>query len=289
MNGLPYKQLERDTPESIVDNYLQQGLQDIQQRFESQWNEVNSRAKTLGQRKQMEMLNELQSKATQEIMTFRQQTQQQMQQLQLVDRLAQQNSSINANEVKMRMVLGPETETAMFPKPTPEKRPPSVSELRSYESWLERKAPDFMTIPSKEIKKWYLPRRYEKLTGPTRMVYDPDIEPVYDEKKKTWTKGGYRPATQEDIQEKMYYDTELKKVREELRNQPDIAVRVRSAMLKTKRDPEHTSFDTKVQQSKPELKALSAPREQKVIRQRNTRTGQTRISYDGGITWQMSG
>ena len=285
MNGLPYQQLEQDTPESIVNDYLQRGLQGIQNKYKLQWDEVNKRGQILGRRKQMEMFADIDMKGKQEIQAFQQQAKEQMERLQRVDQLAQQ-AGFDPSEAKMRIVLGPEEEAAMFPR---EKGPPSISELRSYESWLERKVPDFMTIPSREIKKWYLPKRYEKMTGPTRMVYDPSIEPTYDKKKKTWTKGGYRPATQEDIQEKMYFDAELKKVRQELRSQPDIATRIRSAALRVKRDPEHTSFNTKVEASKPKSKAPPAPREQKTIRQRNTRTGQERISYDGGVTWQMSG
>ena len=300
MPGLPYTQLERDTPESIVDNYLQRGLQDIQQRFEFQWNEVNSRAETLGQRKQMEMLNELQSKTTQEMMAFRQQAQQQVEQLQRMDRLAQQ-AGTDPREAKMRAVLSPEEEMAAFPKETaPRSMMAQYGELDIYENRLEAEAPEFMTVPSKRAKAWlrakpggYLGVAWpwkEKITGPVRMVYDPDLEPAYDEKKKVWTKGGYRPVTQEDIQEKIRYDAELADVRRqkrELMSQPDIATRVRGAALRVKRDPEHTSFVEKVQQSKPKPKAPPVPREQKAIRQRNTRTGQMRISYDGGQTWSI--
>ncbi len=107
MAGLPYAQLSQDSPESIVDDYLQRGLQDAYRNFEVQWNEVNSRAKTLGRRRQVELLTELQSKATNEMMKFQQSSQQQSDQLAQLDRLAEQGG-FDSSEAKWRMVLGPE-------------------------------------------------------------------------------------------------------------------------------------------------------------------------------------
>ena len=56
------------------------------------------------------------------------------------------------------------------------------------------------------------------------------------------------------------------------------------------REPSGT-FAQKVQQGivKPQPRQPSAQATPKAIRQRNKRTGQERISYDGGKTWQMSG
>ena len=293
MAGLPYQQLERDTPESIVNNYLQQGLQGIQDKYALQWSEVSKRGKVLGQRKQMEMFSDIDMKAKQEVMEFRRQAQQQVEQLQRMDRLAQQ-AGIDPYESKMRAVLSPEEEMARFPKETaPRSVMAQYGELDIYENRLKQDIGEFITDPGgKRIKEplkfWFR----EKKTRPMLKVYDPDFNPRYDEKKEVWVKGGYRMANQEDIRRKLLIERELEDVqrqKRELMRQPDIATRVRGAALRVKRDPEHTSFITKVEASKPKPKVPPVPREQKVIRQRNTRTGQIRISYDGGITWQTSG
>ena len=104
----------QDTPESIVDNYLQQGLQNIQNKYGLQWDEVNRRGPVLGQRKANQMFSDIDMRAKQEVQVLQQKVQQQMEQLQLIDRLAQQNPSINADDVKWRMVLGSELYNAMF-------------------------------------------------------------------------------------------------------------------------------------------------------------------------------
>ena len=291
MAGLPYQQLEQDTPESIVNDYLQRGLQGIQDRYNTQWNEINKRGQTLGQRKQTQMFDELDAKVQQDAMAFQQQTQQQMEQLQRIDRLAQQ-AGTDPYEPKMRLVLGPEEEAARFPKETaPRSVMAQYGELDIYENRLQQEAGEFMTDPGgKRIKEPWKFWFREKKTQPMLKVYDPNLEPTYDEKKKVWIKGGYRTATQEDIRRKLLIERELKDVqrqKRELMQQPDIATRVRGAALRIKRDPEHTSFVEKVQQSKPKPKVPPTPKEQKTIRQRNTRTGQERISYDGGTTWQI--
>ena len=301
MPGLPYTQTRQDTPESMLDNYLQQGLQDIQQRFEVQWNEVNSRASVLGERKQMELLNELQAKATQEVIKFQQGVSMQQEQLALMDRLAQQNPSFDAEEVKRRMTLGPEAEAEMFP--TEQDPMAQYGKLDVYQRRLESDMPEFMTVPGKRtggltgkvlgaggfgVPGAVISRFISKgKRKPTQLIYDPDLDPTYDEKTGKWTVGDYRPATPEELQQKTFYESEIadvKRTKQEIMGLPDVATRIRGAMLRVKREPEHTSFAEKVQGSKP---VPTEPRRQKVIRQRNKRTGQERISYDGGKSWQM--
>ena len=114
MPGLPFAQLGEQSPESMIFDYVDRGTRDIEQRYQVQWDEVNNRASTLGRRTQMEMLNEIQSKATQEMFHSTQNAQSRMKQLKQLDILAKQGG-FDASEAKWRMVLSPEAAAAKFP------------------------------------------------------------------------------------------------------------------------------------------------------------------------------
>ena len=109
-------------PENIIRDNLSDALQRAHEKYELQWNGVVRRANTVGERRAIELLSDIEMRMTHEVSQIRQRAQHQLDQLAQVDQLAQLNPSINANEVKWRMVLGPEAEAGMFPR---EKRPRS--------------------------------------------------------------------------------------------------------------------------------------------------------------------
>lgn len=104
------------TPEAWLNKQIQTGRQQIQDRYALQWNEVNRSAKFLGPTKHRQMLRQIDMSAKQEMLQFNQQAQAQLTQLQNIDRLAGQGLLTNPDEVKWRIVLEPEIESAMFPK-----------------------------------------------------------------------------------------------------------------------------------------------------------------------------
>lgn len=257
MAGLPYERLGQNTPESTVDDYLQRGLRDIQQRFGTQWDEVVKRGETLGKRRRDEILNELQSKTTQEVIQFKQQARQQRERLAQVDQLAQQGG-FDATEAKWRMTLGSEEAAAMFP--TKREQPSATDQFRDldlFENKLRGDAEKFMTDPGgRRIKDPWKWSWQEKKTGPMLKVYDPGLNPVYDKKKGTWTSGDYRIANQDEIREKVLLDRGLAWIAQEkqkIMSQPGFATRIRGAMLKTKRDGQGSLAD-KVRGSMPQPK-----------------------------------
>ena len=267
MAGLDFPRLNQSTPESIVDDYLQRGLQDIQDKYTLQWNEVNKRGDTLGGRKQMEMLSNIDMKAKQEIQAFRQSAQQQQDQLAQIDQLARQGG-FNPYEAKMRMVLGTEAEAAMFPK-TGRSVAAQFGELDVYENRLISDAGNFLTDPGgrrikEPLKFWFS----EKKTRPLLKVWDPNLDPKFDKEKNEWMSGGYRTANQEDIRRKLLIDEELKNIqrqKRELLGQPDIVTRVRGTMLRVKRSPVHDSLTTRVQNAAGVVEpGTEAPRKQPV-------------------------
>jgi len=155
MAGLDFPRLNQSTPESIIDDYLQRGIRRIQDKYRLQWDEVNKRRNILGGRKQMEMLSTIDMKGKQELQAFIQSVQQQQDQLAQVDQLAQQGG-FDPYEAKMRMVLGPEVEAAMFPtREKPRTFEQKYADIQYHKDRLRRRQGEFFTDPGgQRIKDW---------------------------------------------------------------------------------------------------------------------------------------
>lgn len=251
MAGLPYAQTNETSPESLIDDQFQKGMQDIQQRYDLQWDEINKRGTTLGQRRQTEMFDELDAKVQQEALKFSQLAQQQQDRLVQLDTLAQQGG-FDATEAKWRMTVGAEEAAAMFPS-AGRSVAAQFGELDVYENRLKKERGAFMLDPGgkriKEASKFWFS---EKKTKPSYKVWDPDLDPKQDKETGEWASGGYRTAGREDTQRMFLLNKELRDVRsrkQELMSQPDIATRVRGTMLRTKRDPKNDSLTTRVQKA----------------------------------------
>lgn len=123
MPALPFENLPA-SPESIFQREYESGQRQIQQQFELQWNEINRRARSFRSPEQhKQALDELHAKGQQTILRFNQEMQQRSNQLRRIDQLAEQGAIQNPDEVKWRMVLGPEAERGMFPTPARPKDP----------------------------------------------------------------------------------------------------------------------------------------------------------------------
>jgi len=103
------------TPESIAEDNYQRSVANIDQRYRSQWDEVNRRRSALGPRRHAEMLCDIQARSRAEFDKLYQAAQNQAEEFKLIDQLAQQKG-FDPYEAKMRIVLGPEAEAAMFPE-----------------------------------------------------------------------------------------------------------------------------------------------------------------------------
>lgn len=115
MNGLSFENLPA-SPESIFQQEYESGQRQIQQQFELQWNNINRRARSFkspAQHKQA--LDDLYVKGQQTMLQFNQEMQQRSDQLKRIDRLAEQGTIQNPDEVKWRMMLGSEAERGAFP------------------------------------------------------------------------------------------------------------------------------------------------------------------------------
>lgn len=134
--GLPYQQLPAAadvTPESMLQQEIQTGRQQIQDRFKLQWDEIGRSAQFIGKQKASNMRQQLHVKAKQEMLQFNQQAQQQTAQLQNIDRLAQQGMIPNPDEIKARMTFGSDVARSMYPTPEKERTiPQQFGELDVY-------------------------------------------------------------------------------------------------------------------------------------------------------------
>ena len=150
--GLPIEQLPSTiTPESMLEEQIQTGRRQIQDRFNLQWQEINRSSRFIGQQKALNMRQQLHAKAKQEMLQFNQQAQQQLEQLQNIDRLAQQGAIPNPDEIKARMTFGTDVARSMYPTPEKEKPPmQQFADLDTYSHRISQELEDFQIIGGKK-------------------------------------------------------------------------------------------------------------------------------------------
>lgn len=281
--GLPFQQLPQAdvTPESALQQEIQTGRQAIQDKYALQWKEVNRSRRFIGRVKASQMLQQIDTKAKQEMLQFNQQAQQQLAQLQNIDRLAQQGAITNPEQIKARMTFGTDVARAMYPEPERERTVAlQFGELDRYSIRIEGALSQFRR-KKERIPSILLGKKREAIRPGKVQIWDPTIPGKWN--KETEEMEYWRDASPEEIQTRnMYLEVQsgIERDKARLLKQPDISRRrARPGVVRS-------GFDAGVTESiKPQrAPAVTKP---KVIRQRNTRTGQERISYDGGKTWQI--
>lgn len=291
--GLPFQQLpaatRRDlTPESVINEQIQSGRQQIQDKYALQWKTAQQSKRFVGAAKTARVLREIDTRAKQEMLRFSQQAQQQLAQLQNIDRLAQQGAIANPEEIKARVAFDPAVVKGMYPTPERERTiPEQFGKLDVYSHRISQELENFR-LTGKRIPKlferrgrlgWPLPK--EKETQELQ-IWDPTIS-AKDPKTDEDVMGDWRKATSDEIKIYGAWLQEEKDVaarKRELLGQPDITRRKAGVV--------RSGFDAGVTESIKPQQQPSVPKP-KIIRQRNTRTGQERISYDGGRSWQTTG
>lgn len=298
--GLPFRQLPvgRVTPESTLQQEIQTGKQRIQDKYALQWREVSRSRRFLGAAKTSNMLREIDAKAKQEMLQFNQQAQQQLMQLRNIDRLAEQGAITNPEEIKARMTFEPAVVRSMYPPPERERTiPQQFGELDVYSHRISQELENFQVIGAKEPSKLLrglgfvspLAGAVAAYRGVTRRPKEPELriwDPTIPMKVEGEdVMGDWRKAEPEEItryEALVREERTITQRKTELLGRPDISRRVVQPGTKG------GTFSDKIAESvKPQRVPTAA--KPKVIRQRNTRTGKERISYDGGKTWQMIG
>lgn len=281
--GLPFQQFPAGgmAPESVINKQIQTGRQQIQDKFTLQWDEINRSARFVGQAKTQRMQRELHTKAKQEMLQFNQQAQQQMAQLQNITKMGEQGMITNPDEIKARMVYGADVARSMFPREEKEKPPmQQFADLDTYSHRISDELDRFRVKKPSMLRKLKsispLATAISALRGPGKLkiqIWDPDKGDYVDTDKP------------EDIARYVALLQEEKAIvqhKDELYGQLDISRRTAQPGVVG------SGFDAGVAESVIPQRTPIATKP-KVIRQRNRRTGEERISYDRGKTWQTSG
>ena len=280
--GLPYEQLPSAlTPESMLEERIQTGKQQIQDKYALQWREVSRSARFIGPAKTNRMLQQIDAAAKQEMLQFNQQAQQQFTQLQNIDRLAQQGAITNPDEIKSRMMFGADVARQMYPRPEKGQAvQQAMGELDRYGKIVQAELNRFRSVRIPKLFKWEAQEKRKM------QILDLSLPT-----KKKDEIGAWRDATKEELQIRDFYLQEQKEIRSreaELVAVPGISHRV------IQPGTIGGTFSDKVVESyKEPVKRQPIRRQQptitkpKVIRQRSKLTGQIRESYDGGRTWQI--
>ena len=284
--GLPYQRLPGTrtdlTPESMLKQEIQTGQQAIQDKYALQWKEVNRSRRFIGATKTQQMLRQIDAAAKQEMLQFNQQAEQQMAQLQNIDRLAQQGAITNPEEIKARMTFGSDVARSMYP--TPEKEKPPMQQFADLDTYSHR--------ISDELK-WFRedkpPKPLGKFAGISPLataisIYRSRREP----KRKVWiwdsaTEDYTIKATPEEI---VRYDILRQEEKDIIQRKDELYGQLDISRRRVQPDTKSGTFSDKVAESIRPQRAPTATKP-KVIRQRSNLTGQIRESHDGGRTWQI--
>jgi len=206
--GMPSEQLP--ATESYVNEQIETGRKQIQDRFTLAWDEINRSKRFIGAGKAKRMQQELHTKAKQEMLQFNQQAQQQMEQIQNIDRLQEQGMISNADEIKARIVFGSDVAKSMYPRQKEEDIPGTFGKLDIYGDRI-----------SQELDRF----REELPKPPSKLAFISPITGVYESirlsrtpkrKVKVWdpNTGDWRKtvATPEEIEEYDFWRKQEKMV-----------------------------------------------------------------------------
>ncbi|KKN45305.1 hypothetical protein LCGC14_0684580 [marine sediment metagenome] len=197
------------TPETSLQQEIQTGRKQIDDKYKLMWDEIGRSAQFVGRQKAANMRQQLITKGKQEMLQFNQQAQQQLQQLQRTTMMSEQGliSSEDAARINASRVYGPDTAKSMYPTPEKGRTPAAVmSELSRYgeviQSKLDRyksvRIPEFWKGKAKEKRKW--------------RIIDYSLP-----SKKEGEVGAYRDATKEEIQDRDFLLQEQKEIRSQER------------------------------------------------------------------------
>jgi hypothetical protein len=302
--GFPFKQLPAAgdmTPESTVNEQTKIGRQEIQQRFTLAWDEIGRSARFIGRQKALSMRQQLHAKAKQEMLQFDQKMEAQADQLDRINRLAEQGAITNPEEIKARITFGADVAKSMYPTPGKEPSiPEQFGKLDVYSHRISQELERFQIVGGKTPSKFLsrlkgispLATAISTLRGPPKgrkgelQIWDPNIPTKIKDKttgKMVDAMGDWRTAESGEIgiyQAWLQEEKDVATRKRELLGQPDITRR-KAGVVKG-------GFDAGIAESITPQRTPTVAKP-KVIRQRNTRTGKERISYDGGKTWQTSG
>lgn len=224
------------TPESFLNEQIQTGRQQIQDKYALQWREVNRSRRFIGVNKSKNMLRQIDAKAKQEMLAFNQEAQTQMAQINSINRLASQGLIYNADELKARLVFGSDVAKSMYPSAkSPEQQwsqleiplnkvESRLAQFRDVKAGEEPEKPPLtygllgpLMAPTALAYHAIKERKKKKRGRPVQtQIWDPSMTTeVEDPKTKEMVieTGGWRETTPEEIAEREMLEQEQKRIK----------------------------------------------------------------------------
>jgi len=199
-NLAPEQWLEENTrsQRDLIERQYQQELQGIQREAKlGQWSQPQFH----------QAINGAFTRGQQQLAEFEAKIQMQQRQFQRIDQLAQSGAFGNPDEVKWRITLGPEAETAMFSEQDKPETPETRRKiLVSQRADIDRRLKDFAVTPSTEGRGrlgWFGPKKTKKPMG--IMVFDPSLYGT--DKDGRVIQGSWRKASDLEAEERRFLYT----------------------------------------------------------------------------------
>lgn len=288
--GLPFQEFpatsEGLTPEIMLKREIDTGRKQIQDQFNLQWKAIQQSKRFIGVGKSARMLNELHTKAKQNMLVFNQKAQTKMDQLQSIDRLIDVGGMTEAKAAKIKagMMYGPKAAEAMYPEKE-RSIPEQFGKLDVYSHRISQELERFQIVGGKAPSKFLsrlkgispLATAISTLRGPPKgrkgelRIWDPNIPTKIKDKttgKMVDAMGDWRKAEPGEIgiyQAWLQEEKDVAARKRELLGQPDISRR------RIQPGTKGGTFDDKIAESvRPQQQVKRQPTSTE-LRQRGTR------------------
>jgi len=197
-----------DSPEGMINQQAALMRKQIQTEFQTEWDSLRGRVSGQDRHKAKYAMNELHERFRGRVTKLNQDVEQKLSGLSQIDQLGVAGLIPNAGEVKWRQTLGPEAETAMFPKQDKPADPMAeFGKLDVYRNRIETRLNDFQVRPGRMGRSIRHPFRGQRDTE--LEIFEPT---TVGEDKKGEFRGTWRKATLDEVKEYGVLTREQKRV-----------------------------------------------------------------------------
>ena len=197
-----------DSPEGMINQQAALMRKQIQTEFQTEWDSLRGRVSGQDRHKAKYAMDELHERFRGRVTKLNQDVEQKLSGLSQIDQLGVAGLIPNAGEVKWRQTLGPEAETAMFPKQDKPADPMAeFGKLDVYRNRIESRIKEFRVRPGREGRSVRHPFRGQRDTE--LEIFEPT---AVGEDKKGEFRGTWRKATLDEVKEYGVLTREQKRV-----------------------------------------------------------------------------
>ena len=197
-----------DSPEGMINQQATLMRKQIQDEFQTEWDSLRGRVSGQDQHRAQYAMDELHKRFRGRMTKLNQDVEQKLSGLSQIDQLGAAGLIPNTGEVKWRQTLGPEAETAMFPKQDKPADPMvEFGKLDTYRNRIESRLDDFQVRPGRMGRSIRHPFRGQRDTE--LEIFEPT---TVGKDKKGEFRGTWRKATLDEVKEYGVLTREQKRV-----------------------------------------------------------------------------